>query len=140
LCCKICRDPWSIRVVIRILEGCFLLLAFFKGLEPYTCDWLSINQNVVERIPQIYSTIRGNSFLPRNIGNKVLTPKYFIHQYLGIMRFTIIQIYEDCPIFPQEFCCNLKPIAHERQPCRVVESVVVPESVVSGVVGGIDVD
>ena len=68
----------------------------------------------------------GNFFcLPDNIRNKIFSAKYLVAKYLKIMRLVIINRDPQRTILRQQPPDDLQPVAHQREPDRMLYTIVV---------------
>ena len=84
--------PSTSRIVIWILINLRLSLGHWNKISPFLKQSLitNINQDVIMNIPDCFSIFSRVSFLPNNIGHKILSAKYLIANHLEVMPLIII--------------------------------------------------
>ena len=91
------------------------------------------------RIADSFAILRGEyRFLPDNIRDKIRPPKHLIAQHLQIMRLVVVNRDPQRTILRQQPPDDLQPVAHQRQPDRMLQPVVVMGEGAAGVVRRVD--
>ena len=76
--------------------------------------------------------------MPYNIGNKITSPKHFIHKYFQIMSFFIINNYPDGTIIRKKFAQQFKTGIHHLQPLRMLQIILIMLKILARIVRRVD--
>ena len=84
--------------------------------------------------------LRGIFLLPDDIGDKIFSPKDFVHEDFKVVGFIVIDDNPDAAVFGEEFVEEFESRLHHFQPLGVLQVVLVVREVLSGVVGRVNED